>query len=156
LTLCGEETLSHAQWFENHKFGVWGAGRLLQFLRLAEPDKRSAIGWKARPRLFQIAKKARPPKVESKAPRSTQDDAILVDMLYGIAVGLIFEDPPPPSGDFDRTEFIRPRVVHDFTSCLLEELGLMLEDDSGLEKPTPLLRELFAQGALKLGKPAKV
>jgi hypothetical protein len=150
----GDEKLSHAKWFEKHKFGVKGAGRVLQFLGLAELDKQSVIGWKAKPRLFQIAKKARSLKGDSTEAPKTQDDEILLDMLYAVATGLSVITDVESSDYFDRHAFCHlQESVADFTSVIFEELGLTVMDDNyDEEKPTPLLRELFIEGAGKVAK----
>jgi hypothetical protein len=149
-----ERKLSHAEWLEEHKASVIAAGRVLQFLGLAEPDKQSVIGWKAKPRLFQIAKKARSLKCYSTEAPKTQDDEILLDMLYAIAAGVSVFTDVESSDYFDRHAYCHFREsVADFTSVVFEELGLTVVDDNyDEEKPTLLLRELFIQGAGKVAK----
>ena len=150
-----EETLSHAEWLENRELVVRGTGRMLQFLGLAEPDKQSDIGWKANSRLFQLTKKAEPPKADPYKLARTEDDAVLVDMLDGIAAGVLFDSDLFTYFDsakyFDRRE-----IVIDFTSIVLEGLGLMLEDEDDLEKLAKLGRPLAIRVAsTKITRAAK-
>jgi hypothetical protein len=89
----GDRKLSHATWLENHRSGVIAAGRVLQFLGLADLDELSGIGWKAKPLFFRFAKEAKPLYV---APQDggceelefTNEDSVLIDMLSGIATQL--------------------------------------------------------------------
>jgi hypothetical protein len=109
-------------------------GPLFQFLGLAEPDKQSVIGWKAKPRFFQIGKEAAPPNYSFEEER-TEDDAVLVDMLTGIAAGVLFDEC------FEQ----RMSVLY-CTYRLLEGVRLMRWDEVDEWIPTPLVRELFTQG----------
>jgi hypothetical protein len=138
--------LSDADWLNSYKLSVMAAGRVLQFLSLAEPDKQSPIGWKAKPRFFQIAKEAAPPNsfMEERTEERTEDDALLVDMLDGIAASVLFDE-----------EFEKRISVLNFTYSLLERVRLMRWDEVDEWLPTPLVRELFMQGALKIGNAAR-
>jgi hypothetical protein len=82
---CGKEKISHAEWLEKYEIHLMAAGRVLQFLGLAEPDYQSGIGWKATSRFFQMAKSAEAVDSNFDGPWITEDDGLLVNMLEGIA-----------------------------------------------------------------------
>jgi hypothetical protein len=143
-SLDGEETLSNAEWLQNHKLGARGAGRVLQFLGLAEQEERSCLGWKAKHRFYQIAEKAELQNFGVFDGPRTEADAIMVDMLTGIAVGAI-------TFGADRSAHVvsheQNRIVR-YTLNVLGGLDLCMEDDDGKKMPTPLLRELLLQRAV--------
>jgi hypothetical protein len=116
--LWEERELTHAQWVDKHKPCVMAAGRVLQFVGLAEPNKESAIGWKAKARFFQIAKGAAPPDDGTYETSRTDDDALVVDMLDGIATKELVDwgQPTHICGDFYHvdlvwTEFFKQREI---------------------------------------------
>jgi hypothetical protein len=161
-----EQGLTHAQWFETHKSGVIVVGRVFEFLGLAEPDEQSVIGWKAKPRFFQIAKETAPTNSfeEERTEERTKDDALLVDMLTGIATQKLVDWGMPinicggyatsPISD-EWTEFFEQRGIALYFTCeVLEGMGLLRLDEVDEWQPTPLLRELFTQGALKIANAA--
>jgi hypothetical protein len=104
------------------------AGRVLQFLGLAELDERSDIGWTAKPKFFQMAKEAEPALLEepkecnSNEPELTKEESVLVDMLDGIATEVLFDAELITSeyGDLEWPEFFDQRIeVLNFTHRLL-------------------------------------
>jgi hypothetical protein len=69
-------------------------GCVFEFLGLAEWDPQSAIGWKAKPRLFQIATDAK--LLDGDAFWTSQgepdvEDMRLMEMLHGIATAELIE-----------------------------------------------------------------
>jgi hypothetical protein len=141
----GEEKLSHAEWLEKRKLQVSGVGRVLQFLGLAEPDERSCLGWKARQRFFQIAKKTKGQNYRVFEGLRTENDAIIVDMLRGLAIGVVTNDLDKAADVYIREQ----SSVFMYAVCVLSGLDLYFEDEDEEAMPSPLLRELFLQRAVK-------
>jgi hypothetical protein len=150
MSFCYEEKHSHANWLWNHEFGVKGAGRVLRFLNLAEPDEQSCIGWKAKPRFFELAKKAEALALDSDESFITEEDEVLIDMLDGIAAGAISLSD---CNFLQRERWVRIPAVLTFVSCVLEGLGLLT---MGEFKPTPLLHKMFVEAVLRNQKAANV
>jgi hypothetical protein len=158
-----ERKLSHAEWVENHKPSVMAAGRVLQFLDLAEAAERSGIGWTAKPIVFQMAKDAEPAldaepqDYNSDEFETTKEESVMVDMLDGIATAVLFDNKLSTSqysfGSWP--EFFQQReIVLHFTHRVLLGTGLMRSTEEGYQ-PSPLLCELFTQGATKIGNAAR-
>jgi hypothetical protein len=143
--------MSHAEWLGKHQIQVKAAGRVLRFLGLAEPDQKSDIGWRAKRRFVQIAKKAELQNRDPNELSKTKHDEVLFDMLEAIAIG-VFKGGPPA---YDLATHNETDVgVQEFNLLLLSGLGLIRLNDHFDPIVTPLLRELFVQGAVQIQKAA--
>jgi hypothetical protein len=100
------------------------AGQVFQYLELAKPDSKSALGWKPTKRLLDLIAKsnAGPPKV---TPKSV-DLQVLLDLMLNTMLG--------PN---------RHQGVGCFCIHLLISLGLVVEDSLGDWMPTIELLNLF-------------
>jgi hypothetical protein len=159
-----ERELEDTEWIEKHKSGVMAVGRVLHFLGLAEPTDRTVIGWTAKPSFLQLAKdatpalNAEPQHCDTDEPELTKEESVMLDMLNGIATGVLFSDELITSQyqDLDWPEFFQQRdVVLSFTYLLLRGTGLIRTNEEGEFKPNPVLCELFMQGAIRLGTAAR-
>jgi hypothetical protein len=118
-------------------------GHLLEFLDLAELKKRTKIGWKAKPRFFQLARNTEVLTRDPNERSLTHDNRIVINMLTGIATG-------EKCNYFLCKDKQRPTVLV-FTLLVLQGLGLTREEC----EPTPLLRELLVHGAVKIRDAAR-
>jgi hypothetical protein len=104
-------------------------GRVFKFLGLAEASTQSALGWKPTAQLLHIIGRrvgANPMKASHK--QATAKEHTLVESLFQLA-----------GGDVEEV------ITDDFVFCVMNALGLLQEDLAGSCKPTPLLKETFAE-----------
>jgi hypothetical protein len=101
---------------------IEAAGRVFQYLELAKPDSKSALGWTPTKHLLDLIAKASagPPK---KTPKSVD---ILLDLMMDTMLGS------------DRCQ-----GVGCFCVSSLNKLGLVFEDPLGDDVPTVELMNLF-------------
>ena len=113
------------KYLAKYRSEIEAAGQVFQYLELATPDSKSALGWKpTKPLLDLIAKSnAGPPKA---APAS--DIQVLLDLMLNTMLG---SDRGQGEGFFCVQSLIR--------------LGLVVEDSWGDWMPTIELLDLFAR-----------
>jgi hypothetical protein len=112
------------KYLTKYRSEIEAAGQVFQYLELAKPDSKSALGWKPTKRLLDLIAKsdAGPPKT---TPKSV-DIQVLLDLMLNTMLG--------PN---------RRRGVSCFCGHSLISLGLVVEDSLGDWMPTIELLNLF-------------
>lgn len=115
------------KYFTRYCSEIEAAGQVFQYLELAKPDSKSALGWKPTTRLLDLIAKADagPPKP---TPKSV-DIQVLLDLMMDTMLG---SDHHQSLGCFCIHSLIR--------------LGLAVEDSAGDWMPTIELLDLFSMG----------
>ena len=142
----GTKRLSDTKWLEECEGLLLGPIRVLKFLNLVELD--SSLHWKPKRRLIYLAKK--PSKIGAYGPLRTENDTFLIDMLTGIANGVVFDDD---GMDVKNTYYHVVKIIATCIGSMLGRLNLLQFKDYGLGpvwKPTPLLRKLFNERGVEL------
>jgi hypothetical protein len=133
LILEGEEGISDAEWLQKHHEEVAGAGYVLQFLKLARPNRRTRIGWTATRKLDKLTT-----YTFSNSRRSTtisQNDQYVVDIVLGIAKSKIHGS---------RRYWCRIANVLSFCISVLQTTGLIeTDEEEECIRPTITLYELL-------------
>jgi hypothetical protein len=124
--VAGEVESDPAKYLNKFRSSIKAIGRLFEYLKLAKPDKKSALGWKPAKRLLDLIAKGNYP-----SKRTTNSASIMEPFV----LGLMFDTMLGVGDDPYR---------HDcFCSHVLMMLGLVFEDDIGDRFPTPALADLF-------------
>lgn len=142
LTLSMQINVSDQKWVKQHESEVKCLGRVLQFLGLAEPMKKCALGWSLTPLFIDLQITAPDPELDWDAPKRTKREALLMDMLYGIVI----RASGGKRRQRDQTDFSKLFIgALDLVHDVLYHLNLISEDQYGGEIPAPMLEELFAK-----------
>jgi hypothetical protein len=113
------------KYLTKYRSQIEAAGQVLQYLELAKPDGKSALGWAPTKRLLDLIAKsnAGPPKTTPKSG----DTEMLLDLMMDTMLG----------SD-------RRRGLGRFCIASLIRLGLVVEDSAGDWMPTIELLDLFS------------
>jgi hypothetical protein len=145
--------LSDKQWLRSHCLEVRAIGSILRFLRLAKPDSGSVVGWEPNSAFFEIVYKGKRQNPAAQAFPQAGDSNALIDMLHGIASGVVTEDDRELLND--PGEYRWDGTILGCTSGVLEAIGLLRAGNDRRLKPTPLLCELFFEAALEIRQAAR-
>ena len=147
------KNFSDKQWLRSRCLEVRAIGTILRFLRLAIRDSGSVVGWKPNSAFFEIVQKGKRQNPAEQAFPQAGDSNALIDMLHGIASGVVTEDDRELLGD--PGEYRWDGTILGFTSRVLEAIGLLRAGNDRRLKPTPLLCELFFEAALEIRQAAR-
>ena len=123
---AGEVESDPTKYLDKYRSSIKAIGRVFEYLKLAKPDKKSALGWKPAKRLLNLIAKVNDPSKQTTNSASNMEPFVL-GLMFDTMLGV--DDDP---------------YRHDcFCSTVLMMLGLVLEDDLGDRFPTPALTNLF-------------